>query len=70
MDSAFLVIDCKVQYEIDIEDAVFSLLSAFFVFNICYCKGTCNLFQFFEVILLDQNPKKLSPSVNYLLSRI
>ena len=70
IDSAFLVIDSQVRYEVEVEDIVFSLLSTFFVFNICYHKGTQNFFQFLEVILLDQKPKNLNPSVSHFLTVI
>ena len=59
---AFLVVDKIVLYEVEVSDTVFSLLSTFFVFNICYTKGTCHLFQFLEAIPLDE-PTKLPPSV-------
>ena len=47
MQQAFLVIDNQVKYEVPSDDIVFALLSSFFVFNICHCKGTFSFFQFF-----------------------
>ena len=70
MQQAFLVIDNQVKYEVPSDDIVFALLSSFFVFNICYCKGTFSFFQFLETILLNCNHAKLNPSVTHFLSLI
>ena len=61
VEQTMLVVDRTIIYVIDIKDVVFALLSCYFVFNICYPKGTSNLFQFLEVVLLD-HPTKLSPA--------
>jgi hypothetical protein len=59
VEEALLIVDRTVIYVVEVQDVLFALLSCYFVFNICYAKGTSNFFQFLEVILLD-HPTKLS----------
>jgi hypothetical protein len=61
----FLIVDQEILCEIDEDDCAFALMSAFFVFNICYTKGLSNVFTFFEHVLLNINHSKLSPSVSH-----
>ena len=70
IQQAFLVIDCETKYEIDADDIIFGLMSCYYVFNICYCKGTYDLFQFLEVVLFDHRHGKITPSVLNFISII
>ena len=41
----------------------FTLLATYFVFNIYFVKGRCNVFSFLEILYLNVNLDKMSPSV-------
>lgn len=58
----FLVVDQNILCEVDVTDCILSLISVFFVFNICYTKGLNNVFTFLELALLNL-PNKGPPSV-------
>lgn len=49
--SMYLVIDCEIVCEMNINDGVFALLCGFFVFNIHYTPGCAMLFTFIEALL-------------------
>ena len=68
---AFLVVDGQVLCEImNTFDIPLAILSAFYVFNICYPRGCYNLFCFLETQLLGINPQKIPSSVSHFISRI
>ena len=67
---AFLVVDKVVVKETTIESVLVSLLAAFYIFNICYRHGLVNFYTFFEVLLLNMNPKKVAPSVKLMLGKV
>ena len=64
----FLVIDKKVVCEVTFEDVPFVLISAFFVFNICYPKGCSNIYSFIEIKTLLY--RKLLEGVLYTQNRV
>ncbi len=66
-EQCFLVVDQEILFESDIMDSVLSIISAFFVFNICYTKSMNNVFTFLERVLLDVG-NKLPISVSNFLS--
>ena len=66
----FLVVDNELLYEVDVEDCVLGLLAVFFVFNICYTKGCCNMYTFLEMLLFDTSPSSVPPSVSHFMSII
>ena len=66
-DQAFLGIDCSIIGEVKIESIPFVLLSAYFIFNICYIKGCNNFFNYLEALLLDGNREKMTGSVRLFI---
>ena len=64
-----LVIDGHIVCDINEHDIPFALLSAYFVFNICYIPGCHNVFKFFESALLNIKTK-LPPSVNHFMAAL
>lgn len=62
--------DKVVVKETTIESVLVLLLAAFYVFNICYPHGLVNFYTFFEVLLLNMNPKKVAPSVKLMLGKV
>ena len=59
---AFLVVDCQVVMEVNIEDIPLALMSAF---NIHYPKGCSNFYAFMEVYTLGFPMSKASPTVRH-----
>ena len=50
---AYLIVDKLVIDELNMDDLPFTLLAAFFVYNICYPKGCTNFYTFLEILLLN-----------------
>ena len=50
---AFLITDKKVVTEVPFENTPLTLMSAFFVYNICYPNGCTNFYTFMEVVILN-----------------
>lgn len=67
---SFLITDRRVVCEVDIKDVPLALMSAFFVYNICYTKGCDNVYAFLEHSVLGLSHKKLSPSVDHFLAAL
>lgn len=67
---AYLIVDKDVVDEVSIIDIPFILMSAFFVYNICYPKGCNNFYTFLEIVVLKYSAEKASPTVKHLLSKI
>ena len=67
---AYLVVDKNVVDEVSIIDIPFILMSAFFVYNICYPKGCNNFYSFLEIVVLNHSAENASPTVKHLLSKI
>ncbi len=65
----FLVIDQEIIFEVDIKDSALCIISAFFVFDICYTKSLNSVCLFLENILLGKN-SKLSISVSNFISAL
>ena len=64
-----VVVDGHILCEIEDRDIPFALMSAYFVFNICYVSGCSNVFRFFESSLLNIRTK-LPPSVSHFMSSL
>lgn len=69
-DQAFLVVDCVIIGTVDITKIPLALLSAYFVFNICYVKGCTNVFSFLEVLLLNASVDKVTTAVKHFLTAL
>jgi len=67
---SFLIIDCEMVNEIDIQDVPLALLSCFFVFNICYTRGCGNVYTFLEHALFSLHHKKFPPSIDHFLAAL
>ena len=65
-----LVTDGMVVCDVPVAEIPLTLMSAYFVFNICYPKGTVNFFTFLEVLVLGFSPEKASATVKHLLSSL
>ena len=61
-----LLVEGKLVTKIELIKAPIILLGAFYCFGMSYPKGLQNLYTFFECILLDQKPLKMS---NNLMSK-
>lgn len=67
----FLVVDKTIICEVEVlNDIPFVLMSAFFVFNICYPKGCNNLFLFMEILTLNYLSLSASATVEHFLSSL
>ena len=63
---SFLVVDKVIISEVKtFNDLPFALMSAYFVFNICYPRGCNNLFSFMEVMTLKYLSTKASATVKH-----
>ena len=67
---ASLVVDKRVIDYVPIEELPFVLLSAFFVYNICYPRGCCDFYSMMEILVLNYSTDKASPTVKNLLPKI
>lgn len=65
---SFLVVDRQVVCETKTEDIPLVLMSAFFVFNVCYPPGYSNFYTFMEVFTLGFAITKASPTVKHFVS--
>ena len=68
-EQLMLVIDGNIVCDIDEHDLPFALMSAYFVFNICYVQGCHNVLKFLESALLNIKTK-LPPSVNHFMAAL
>ena len=62
-DQLFLIIDCVVVTNVDVELLPLTLLLAYFVFNIKYPKGCFNLYSFWKLFSWDKS-KYLKKSIS------
>lgn len=69
-NTAYLVVDSIVVDNIRTEDIPFCVLSAYYVFNICYPKGCNNFFSFLEIVILNYSSEKAPPSVKHILAAL
>ena len=70
-EELYLIVDKIVVCEIpNYLDVPFVLMSAYFVFNICYPRGCNNLFSFMEILTLNYPSEKASPTVKHFLSSL
>lgn len=67
---AHLIVDKRVIDKVLIPDLPYVLMSAFFVYHICYPKGCNNLYSMLEVLVLNYSAEKASISVKHLLPKI
>ena len=63
----FLIVDQQIVCEVEISQVPLILISAYFVYNICYIKGCNNFYSFFEYFFL-KSEKSCSPSVKHFLT--
>ena len=68
-EQLFLVTDKKVVLEIKTEDVPLTLMSAFFIYNICYPSGCINFYAFMEVFTFSFDLYK-APSVRHFVSSL
>lgn len=69
-DQVFLVVDCQVIGEVEIENLTLVLLAAYFVYNICYVKGCNNFFSFLEVLYFNSNSDKVAATVKHFFTAL
>ena len=67
---ASLVVDKCVIDSVSMTELPYTLMSAFFVYNICYPKGCNNFYSMLEILVLNYSLEKASPTVKYLLPKI
>ena len=67
-EQLYLVLDQQILCEVENRDAVFALLSAFFVFNVCYPKGCNNVYSFFESAVLNLKNKLPASVIHFMAS--
>ena len=60
----------KVLAEVKAENAVVVLLSTYYAYNLCYPRGTGNVYSFLVVSLFSLNIAKISPTVNGVFARL
>lgn len=66
---AYLIVDKQVIDKVPITNLPFSLMAAYFVYNICYPHGCTNFYSFLEVSMLKYSSQNVSP-VSYLLTKL
>ena len=66
----YLIVDKDIVDQVPIMDLPFILMSAFFVYNICYPKGCNNFYTFLEIVILKYSAEKASPTIKHLLLKI
>ena len=66
----FLIVDCVVIGEIKVEQLALIIFTAYFVFNISYVKGCCNMFSFLEVLFCKSNADKASSTVRHFITAL
>ena len=66
----YLVIENTVMSKIKIEELPIVLFAAYYVFNIEYCVGTRNFYQFLEIIFLNVPVPKTKTRLNHLLNML
>ena len=69
-DQTFLVIDCQMIGEVQLKNIPITLLTGYFVFNICYVKGCRNMYSYLEVLCLNASPDKVSPTVKHFMTAL
>ena len=67
---AFLVIDHQVVTEMEFRDIPLLLMSAYFVFNICYPHGCNNFYTLMEIFTFKFSVNRASPTVKYLVASL
>ena len=53
-----LATDGQIVTAVPLEDVPFTLMAAYFTYNICYPKGTINFFTFMEIVTLRYPAEK------------
>ena len=74
---AFFVVDSYLIGKVEMNKIPIVLLAAYFVFNICYCKGCYNVYSYvysyfetFETLFFDTITSEISPTVKHLLTAL
>ena len=63
-----LIIEKKVICKVDIDDAIFTLFSSFYVFNVTYPIGCFNFYSLFEHFFLKKKIVGRKPRLGALLA--
>ena len=69
-EEVFLVVDKNVIDKVEPKDIPFTLMAAFYVFNIRYPKGCHVLYSFLEVFALKFSPERAPASVKHLFANL
>ena len=69
-EQAFLCSEKKALGEVNTDNAAVVLLSTYYAYNLCYPKGTWNVYSFLEASLFSLNVKKISPTVSGVFARL
>ena len=69
-DQGFLIVDCMVVFEIELQRMPLYILASYFVFNIEYPRGLHNLFTYLEIELMGANPNKVAASIKYFITAV
>lgn len=69
-DEAYLIVDKTVVDQVELIDASFILMAAFFAYDIKYPVGCNNFYTFLEIFMLRFSPEKAPPSVKHFLANI
>lgn len=67
---AYLIVDKLIIDKVPLLSLPYALMSAFFVYNICYPKGCNNFYAFMEIVVLNYCIEKASPCVKFLLTKL
>jgi len=69
-EQIFLCSEKKLLGELNANDAAVFLLSTYYAYNLCYPKGTANIYSFLEAALFNLNKNSMTPTVNGLFARL
>lgn len=66
----YLVSEQIVMSKVKVEEIPVNLFATYYVYNMEYCPGTRNFFNFLEVIFLNVTPPKKAIKLNHLLNML
>ena len=64
-----MIVDNRVIDTVEMAKLPFTLMAAFFVYNICYPGGCSNFYCMLEILVLKYKYEKASPSVKHFLPK-
>ena len=70
VQEAFLACESQVVCKVNSEDSILYLLAAFYSYHMQFPKGLRSLYTLFEILFLNQRPKKVPSIVSSVLSCI